>query len=285
MEHHSNLVPWQMACQFAGATLKILPFNDDGSLQGELLTSLLSHKTRLLAVSHVSNVLGTINPAKQMIRTAHEHDVPVLVDAAQSVPHTRIDVRDLDCDFLAFSGHKLYAETGIGVLYGKKKWLDAVQPSQFGGGMVSSVTLDETTCGDLPYKFEAGTPNIAGAISLAAAIDYLDEIGMEAIADHERAVMAYASEQLSELDGLSIYGTVDKCGALSFNLDTVNPYDAATLLDKMGIAVRSGTHCAEPVMQHYRITGALRASFGVYNTTEEVDALIHGIRKVQALLS
>jgi cysteine desulfurase/selenocysteine lyase len=286
MEHHSNLVPWQMLCERNGAILKVVPFDNEGTLQTEALEPLLTARTRLFALSQVSNVLGTVNSAEAMIRIAHGHDVPVLLDAAQAVQHRSMDVQELDCDFAAFSGHKMYAETGIGILYGKQEWLERMAPCHHGGGMIRSVGLDKTTFGESPYKFEAGTPNIAGALSLEAAINHIGTIGIDAIAEHERGLMRRAMEGLSGLDGVSIYGTTaDKCGALAFNLNGISAYDAATVLDKLGIAVRSGTHCAEPVMHHYGITGAIRASFAMYNTVEEIDTLLEGVRKVQTLLA
>lgn len=286
MEHHSNLLPWQMLCQRSGATLQIVPFRNDGSLEVEALDSLLTGRTRLFALTHVSNVLGTINPVREIIRMAHTRGVPVLVDAAQSVPHLAVDVQDLDCDFLAFSGHKLFAETGIGVLYGKRKWLEEMTPCIQGGGMIQSVNLHSATFADLPYRFEAGTPNIAGAVSLAAAIEFLESIGMQAVTEHEAELMRHATEAISEMDGVQIYGrTADKCGALSFNLDGLDAYDVATLLDQYGIAVRSGTHCAEPVVKHYGVHAAVRASFALYNTIEDIDRLIEGLAQVRRMLA
>lgn len=285
MEHHSNLVPWQVLCEKRGATLKLVPFNDDGSLQTDAFESCLTENTRLVALSYVSNVLGVVNPARELIRIAHAHDVPVLLDAAQAVQHMAVNVQDLDCDFLAFSGHKMYAETGIGVLYGKAEWLERMSPCRYGGGMIGSVDRHKSTFADPPFKFEAGTPNIAGAISLEAAIKFMDAIGMEVIRQHEQKLMNHAVERLSALDAVRIYGTAaEKCGALSFNLDGASAYDAAMILDKLGVAVRSGAHCAELVMRHYGVAGAVRASFAVYNTIEEVDRLVEGLRKARAML-
>lgn len=286
MEHHSNLVPWQMLCRRYQAKLRILPFDDSGALQLDQLGDLLSERTRLIALSHVSNVLGRVNPVAEVVRRAHARDIPVLVDAAQSAPHIPLDVRQLGCDFLALSGHKMYAATGIGVLYAREDWLERLPPARYGGGMVDRVTLQHTTFAELPFKFEAGTPNIAGAVSLAAAIDYLRSLDLDHIAQHEDAVMHHAMERLGALDGLMLYGSGgDKCGAISFNLDGLAPYDVALILDQLGVAIRSGTHCAEPVMQHYGVTQSLRASLGVYNTTDEIDRLIDGLRRARTMLA
>jgi cysteine desulfurase/selenocysteine lyase len=285
MEHHSNFVPWQMLAARNGVRLRIVPFEDDGSLRMDVLDELLTDRTRLVAVSHVSNVLGRINPVREVVAVAHARDVPVLVDAAQAVQHIPVDVQDLDCDLLAFSGHKMYAETGIGVLYGKEAWLDRLQPCRYGGGMVASVRPQETAFAELPFKLEAGTPNVAGAVSLAAAIDYIDAIGIDAVREHEQTVMHHGMERLMALEGVSIYGIGRaKRGAISFNLQGCDAYDVALILDRLGVAVRSGTHCAELVMRHYGIPRSLRASFALYNTTEEVDRLVDGLRKAQAML-
>jgi cysteine desulfurase/selenocysteine lyase len=286
MEHHSNLVPWQNLCERKGAVLRILPFNDDGTLATDQLESLFSATTRLLSLTHVSNVLGQINPVREIIALAHAHEVPVLVDGAQSIQHLAVDVRDLDCDFFAFSGHKMYASTGIGVLYGKRKWLEAMPPYQCGGGMIDRVDFAGTTYGELPLKFEAGTPHIAGTVSLSAAIEYIQGIGMDRILAHEDDLLDYASRQLRSLDGITLYGQGNRrCGAISFNLADIHPYDAGMVLDKMGIAVRTGAHCAETVMKHYGITGTLRASFALYNTRDEIDRLILGLQKARRLLA
>jgi len=285
MEHHSNLVPWQMLGERKKATLKVLPFDDNGVLHLDVLESLISEKTKLISVTFVSNALGIINPVKEIIDLAHDHDIPVLIDGAQAVQHKRIDVQDLDCDFFTFSGHKMYAETGIGVLFGKEKWLEAMPPYQSGGGMINSVSLENTTFTDLPLKFEAGTPNIAAALSLKTAIDYISETGLDNIASHEKSLMDYLTQSLSALHRIMIYGAATpKHGALSFNLQSIDPYDAGMILDKMGIAIRTGVHCAEPVMKHYGISGTIRASFAMYNTLEEVDKLIEGIQTVQDML-
>jgi cysteine desulfurase/selenocysteine lyase len=285
MEHHSNLVPWQRICERQGATVKVLPFNDDGLLMIDQLKGLLSEKTKLLALTYVSNVLGTVNPVKEIVQLAHAHDVPVFIDGAQAVQHFPVDVQDLDCDFFAFSGHKLYAETGIGVLYGKERWLDAIPPYQCGGGMISSVCFDQTTYAELPFKFEAGTSNFVAAVSLAVALDYINAIGLPKIAAHEQDLMEYALKTIGAIAGVTLYGpATQRCGAVSFNLAAVHPYDASVLLDKLGIAVRAGTHCAEPVMQHYRILGCMRASFAMYNQKEDVDILCAGLQRVRGLL-
>jgi cysteine desulfurase/selenocysteine lyase len=285
MEHHSNLLPWQKLCARRGARLQVLPFADDGALRADLLADLLTDRTRLVALSYVSNVLGRVNPVREVVATAHARDVPVLVDAAQAVPHLPLNVQALDCDFLAFSGHKMYAATGIGVLYGKTAWLERLPPRRYGGGMVDAVDWQATTFAELPFKFEAGTPNIGGAVSLAAAIEYLATIGFDAIEQHEQAVMHHAMERLAALSGVHIYGHgSNKRGAVSFNLEGVDAYDVAQILDQLSIAIRSGTHCAAPVMKHYGVRHSLRASFALYNTIEEVDRLIDGLRKAQTML-
>jgi cysteine desulfurase/selenocysteine lyase len=285
MEHHSNIVPWQVVCERRGAVLRVIPFDDDGVLITDRLSDLLTAKTRLLALTCVSNVLGTVNPIKEIIRIAHAHDVPVLVDGAQAVQHLAVDVQDLDCDFFAFSGHKVYAETGIGVLYGKEKWLESMPPYQCGGGMISSVRFDKTTYADLPYKFEAGTINFAAAVSLGAALDYINSIGLGQIAAHEQSLITHASRMIADIDGVRVYGrSSERCGAVAFNLDDIHPYDACVMLDKLGIAVRSGALCAEPIMRHYGIQGCVRASVAMYNTHEEIDALGEGLCKVRTFL-
>jgi cysteine desulfurase/selenocysteine lyase len=249
------------------------------------LKTLITDKTKLISLTYVSNVLGIINPIKEIIGMAHQHDIPVLIDGAQAVQHIPIDVQDLDCDFFAFSGHKMYAETGIGVLYGKQKWLDSMPPYRYGGGMISSVNLEKTSFLEPPLKFEAGTGNIAGAVSLKAAIEYINNIGIKKIAAYEKEVYDYAMEKLRNLPGVNVYGDSEKmCGAISFNLDNIHHYDAGSILDKMGIAVRTGEHCAEPLMKRYNIKGTVRASFAVYNTQEEVDKLVEGIKKVKEIL-
>ncbi len=286
MEHHSNIVPWQMACERSGASLRSMPFDDDGNLETHLLEEMLNPRTRMVAVSHVSNVLGTVNPVKDIASLAHEHDVPLLVDAAQSAPHMKVDVQDIDCDFLAFSGHKVHAETGIGVLYGKSEWLEDMPPYQGGGGMVGIVKMGGTTYAEPPLKFEAGTPNYVGAVSLSAALDYIASLGMENVAKHEAVLTEHMLESLAGFEGLTLYGNAPlRCPVFSFNLDGIHHYDAGQILDKMGIAVRTGTHCAEPLMDHYGITGNVRASLAMYNTVEEIDILAEGLRKVQGLFA
>jgi cysteine desulfurase/selenocysteine lyase len=284
MEHHSNIVPWQMLCENIGAKLKVIPFDNNGILLIDKLNDLITDKTRLISLTYVSNVLGTINPIKDVIKIAHKKDIPVLIDGAQAVQHIPIDVQDLDCDFFVFSGHKIYAGTGVGVLYAKEKWLEAMPPYKYGGGMISKVSFKKTTFADIPFKFEAGTTNISGVISLGKAIEYLNNIGIEEIEKHESMLMKYAFDQLSNLNGLTIYGNApNRCGIISFNLEKIHHYDAVIILDKMGIAVRSGTHCAEPVMSHYGINGSIRISFAIYNSKEDIDRLIKGLKKVQEM--
>ena len=281
MEHHSNIVPWQMLCQRKKATLKVLPFNDNGELMIEKLEDLITDRTKILAVNHISNSLGTINPIKGIIDFAHSKNVPVLIDAAQSVQHKKIDVQALDADFLVFSGHKLYGPTGIGVLYGKEKFLNEMPPWQGGGEMIQEVTFEKTTYNELPFKFEAGTPNYIDAIGLGAAIDYVEAIGLDAIDAYEQELLAYATEKFNAIPGMRIYGTAkNKTSVISFLVEGIHFYDMGMLLDQMGIAVRTGTHCTEPVMQHFGIDGTVRASFAFYNTKEEIDALLAGIEKV-----
>lgn len=281
IEHHSNIVPWQMLCEETGATLKIIPIDERGDLRLDEYERLLSDRTKLVAVIHVSNALGTINPVKSMIELAHKRKIPVLVDGAQSAPHLVVDVQDLDCDFFVMSGHKIYGPTGIGVLYGKAALLEAMPPFQGGGDMILSVSFAKTIYNVLPYKFEAGTPDISGAIGLAAAIDYIESIGMEAIAEWERVLLDYATTELLKIDRLKIIGTArKKASVLSFTLDGIHPHDIGTILDQEGIAVRTGHHCAQPVMECFGIPATARASFAFYNTKEEIDALASGIRKV-----
>lgn len=284
MEHHSNIVPWQIACEDRGAKLRVIPVNDAGEILLDEYEKLLSDKTKLVAVGHISNVLGTVNPVKQIIAMAHAHNVPVLLDGAQAVPHTSVDVRDLDCDFYAFSGHKLYGPTGVGVLYGKAKWLEQMPPYQGGGDMIRSVTFEKTTYNTLPYKFEAGTPNIAGGIGLSAALDYLGEIGMDAIAKYEHGLLAHATAALSAVEGLRIIGTAkEKTSVISFALENVHPHDIGTILDKEGIAIRTGHHCAQPLMERFGVPATARASFAFYNTWEEVGALVEALARVKEI--
>ncbi len=281
MEHHSNIVPWQLMCERKGLKLKVIPFFDNGELNLDAFKDLLNEKTALVAVTHISNTLGTVNPVKQIIDIAHSHSVPVLIDGAQSVAHTKVNVTDLDADFFVFSGHKIYGPTGIGVLYGKEELLDKMVPYQAGGEMIERVTFEKTTFNVLPYKFEAGTPDFIGSTALATALEYVQNIGIENIAEYEQYLLKYATERLKEIDGLRIYGNAPEKGAvISMNVGNIHHYDVGTLLDKLGLALRTGHHCAEPVMQHYGIEGTLRASFAFYNTTEEIDKLIEGINKV-----
>ena len=286
MEHHSNIVPWQMLCEEKSAVLRVIPINDRGELEFDQFEKLLNHRTRLVAVSHVSNALGTINPVREIINTAHGWNVPVLIDGAQAVPHMKVDVWNLDCDFYVFSGHKVFGPTGIGVLYGKEKLLEDMPPWQGGGDMIRSVTFEKTTYNDLPYKFEAGTPDIAGVIGLGAAIDYLDQIGMEAVAEYEHDLLQYGTKSLESISGLRIIGTArEKAGVLSFVLDGVHPHDAGTILDREGVAVRTGHHCAQPVMDRFGVSATTRASLAFYNTREDIDALVAGIHKVKEVFA
>lgn len=281
MEHHSNIVPWQLQETISGIKLQVLPISDEGEILLEELERLISSRTKLIAVAHVSNVLGTITPMEKIIETAHRYDIPVLVDAAQSVQHIPVDVQRMDCDFLVFSSHKIYGPTGMGVLYGKEKWLDKLPPYQGGGEMISTVSFEKTTFAGLPFKFEAGTPDYVGSAALATALKYISRIGIENIAKHEQEVLAYATEQLLSFDKLKIYGTSkNKCSVISFLVEGVHHYDMGVLLDTMGIAVRTGHHCAEPLMRRLGVEGTVRASFAVYNTREEVDVLVNGIRRI-----
>lgn len=284
MEHHSNIVPWQLQAQRKGIVLKVIPMNDRGELLMDEYERLFSPRTRLVSFAHVSNVLGTVNPAKEMIAIAHAHGVPVLVDGAQSVPHLQVDVRDLDADFFAFSGHKIYGPTGVGVLYGKEEWLDRLPPYQGGGEMIQSVSFEKTTFNELPFKFEAGTPDYIGTTALAKALDYVSAIGMENIAAHEHELTRYAMQRLKEIDGMRIFGEAEnKSSVISFLVGNIHHLDMGTLLDRLGIAVRTGHHCAQPLMIHLGIEGTVRASFGLYNTKEEIDALAAGIERVSRM--
>ena len=286
MEHHSNIVPWQMLCEEKGAVLRVIPINDRGEVEFDQFEKLLNHQTRLIAVSHVSNALGTINPVREIVKTAHGWNVPVLIDGAQAVPHMKVDVRSLDCDFYVFSGHKVFGPTGIGVLYGKEQLLEEMPPWQGGGDMIRSVTFEKTTYNDLPYKFEAGTPDIAGVIGLDAAIDYLDQIGMDAVAAHEHDLLEYGTRALESISGLRLIGTArEKAGILSFVIDGVHPHDAGTILDREGVAVRVGHHCAQPVMDRFGVSATTRASLAFYNTKEDIDALVAGIQKVKEIFA
>jgi cysteine desulfurase/selenocysteine lyase len=286
LEHHSNIVPWQMLCEKTGATLRVIPMNENGELVISEYDKLLSEKTKIVTVNHISNALGTINPIKYMIDKAHEVGAAVLIDGAQAVPHLKPDVQALDCDFYVFSGHKICAPTGIGILYGKEEWLRKLPPYQGGGEMIATVTFEKTTYADLPHKFEAGTPNIEGGIVLGTAIDYLNEIGFENIAEYENELLAYATEKLLQIEGIQIFGTAAaKTSVISFNLKGIHPYDVGTIIDKLGIAVRTGHHCAQPIMDFYKIPGTIRASFAFYNTKEEIDLMIEALKKAQMMLS
>ena len=282
MEHHSNIVPWQLQEQRKGIVLKVIPMTDEGELQLEEYEKLFTERTKLVSVTQVSNVLGTINPVKKMIRIAHEHGVPVMIDGAQSVPHFAVDVQDLDCDFLAFSGHKVYGPTGVGVLYGKEKWLDKMPPYQGGGEMIEHVSFEKTTFERPPLKFEAGTPDYVATHGLAKALDYVSALGMDNIFAHEQYLTHYALQQLREIEGMNIYGHAGDSGdaVISFNVGNIHHMDLGTLLDQLGIAVRTGHHCAQPLMDRLGVLGTVRASFGLYNTREEVDALVAGIKRV-----
>lgn len=282
LEHHSNIVPWQMLCEEKGAMLRVIPLNDDGDVVMEEVPRLLSEKTKIVAIGHVSNALGTVNPIRQIIALAHERDIPVLIDGAQAVPHMKTDVRELDCDFYVFSSHKVFGPTGMGVLYGKSRILEEMPPYQGGGDMIRSVTFEKTEFNDIPYKFEAGTPHIAGAIGLAAAIDYLNALDWDLLVDHERALLKYATDALTAIDGVRIIGTAkEKAGVISFTLEGVHPHDIGSIVDREGIAIRTGHHCAQPVMQRFGIPATARASFALYNTRKEIDALVRAIGKVK----
>ena len=296
MEHHSNIVSWQLQAMKRGIIVKHLPITDDGQLDLSLLTSYLSPRTKLVSIAHVSNVLGTVNPVEEIIRIAHEHGIPVLVDGAQSAPHMKIDVISMDCDFFAFSGHKMYGPTGIGVLYGKEEWLEKLPPYQGGGEMIDKVTWEKTTFERLPFKFEAGTPDYVATHGLAKAIEYIDSIGFDAIQQHEQELTRYCMEQLQTIDGMTIYGPVgdlspltshlsplNKDAVVSFNVGNIHHLDMGTLLDRLGIAVRTGHHCAQPLMDRLGISGTVRASFALYNTKEEIDTLVAGIRRVSQM--
>jgi len=282
MEHHSNIVPWQMLCEEKSAKLRVAPINDEGELILEEFERLLGPKTKLVSVGHVSNALGTINPLKQIIKLAHAKNIPVLVDDAQAIPRLPVNVQDLECDFYVLSGHKTYGPTGIGILYGKQALLEAMPPYQGGGDMISSVTFEKTTYNKVPHKFEAGTPDMSGAVGLRAAIEYLNRLGMENIEKYEHELLVYATQKVTALPGVRVIGTAkEKAGVLSFVIEGVHPHDVGTILDQEGIAIRTGHHCAQPVMDRYKIDATARASFGLYNTKEEIDALVKGIKKVQ----
>lgn len=286
LEHHSNIVPWQMLCERTGAVLKVIPINQNGELIQSEYQKLLSAKTKIVAVNHISNALGTINPIAEMIQKAHAVGAAILIDGAQAVPHLKPDVQALDCDFYVFSGHKMCGPTGTGILYGKEDWLRKLPPYQGGGEMIATVTFEKTTYADLPHKFEAGTPNIEGGIVLGAAVDYLNSIGFDNIAAYEHELLEYATEKLSEIEGLHIIGTAkEKTSVISFNIQGIHPYDIGTIIDKKGIAVRTGHHCAQPIMDFFCIPGTIRASFAFYNTKQEIDLLVEAVKKAKTMLS
>ncbi len=285
LEHHSNIVPWQMLCEKTSAVLKVIPMNQKGELVISEFDRLLSDKTKIVTVNHISNALGTINPIQYIIDKAHQFGAAVFIDGAQAVPHLKPDVQELDCDFYAFSGHKICGPTGTGILYGKEAWLNKLPPYQGGGEMIKEVTFEKTTYADLPHKFEAGTPNIAGGIVLGTAIDYLNSIGFENIQKQELELLTYATAQLLEIDGLKIYGTSEaKTSVISFNIDGIHPYDIGTIVDKLGIAVRTGHHCAQPIMSFFEIPGTIRASFAFYNTKEEIDIFVTAVKRAVNML-
>jgi len=285
MEHHSNIVPWQMLCERKGMTLRVIPMNEKGELDLDAFKSLLNEHTKIVSIAHVSNVLGTINPVAEVIRIAHQNNVPVLVDGAQSVPHIAVDVVELDADFYVFSGHKIYGPTGIGALYGKEKWLNAMPPYQGGGEMIATVTFEKTTYNELPFKFEAGTPDYIGSTALAEALRYVQAIGMDKIAAHEHDLLVYGTERLMEIEGMRIIGTADqKSSVISFLVGNIHPYDIGMLLDKLGIAVRTGHHCAQPLIDSLGIPGTVRASFAFYNTKEEIDVFVTALKRVVTML-
>jgi cysteine desulfurase/selenocysteine lyase len=286
MEHHSNIVPWQMCCEVSGATLKVIPILDNGDLDMDAFENLLSEKTKLVAVTHISNALGTINPVEELIALTHKVGAKILIDGAQATPHTKVDVMELDVDFYCFSAHKMYGPTGVGVLYGKEGLLDELPPYQGGGEMIKEVSFKKITYADLPHKFEAGTPNISGVIAFKAAIDFITDLGISTIAKHENTLVQYATEQLLTISGMQFIGEAKKRAALvSFNIEGLHPYDIGVLLDKMGIAIRTGHHCAQPIMERYNIPGTVRMSFGVYNTKEEIDICINALKKAQKMLA
>ncbi len=286
LEHHSNIVPWQMLCERTGAVMKVIPMNDDGMLRMDQFEALLSEKTKLVFLNHVSNALGTINPVREIIQKAHAKGAAVLLDGAQAAPHIKCDVQELDVDFYVVSGHKMCGPTGVGILYGKEEWLEKLPPYQGGGEMIATVTFEKTTYAGLPHKFEAGTPNICGGIAFGAALDYLNNIGFEKIAAYEHELLQYATEKLLEIEDLKIYGvSKEKTAVISFNIGDIHPYDIGTIVDKLGIAVRTGHHCAQPIMDYFKIPGTVRASFAFYNTKEEIDIFIEAVKKAKTMLS
>ncbi len=284
MEHHSNIVPWQLQGDITGVKLQVAPINDDGELIIEEFEKKITERTKLISVIHISNVLGTINPIKKIIEIARKYDIPVLIDAAQSIQHTHIDVQELDCDFLVFSGHKIYGPNGMGILYGKEKWLDKMPPYHGGGEMISSVSFEKTTFNGLPFKFEAGTPDYIGSVALATALDYVSDIGIDKIATYEDSLLKYAMDKMSDIENIRFIGTAaDKSSVISFLINNIHPFDMGTLLDRMGIAIRTGHHCAEPLMHRFGIEGTMRISFAPYNTFEEIDTFVETIKKLQKM--
>ncbi|MDT0642011.1 cysteine desulfurase [Zunongwangia sp. F363] len=286
LEHHSNIVPWQMTCEKSGAKLKVIPMNEDGEIVYSEFENLLSEKTKIVFLNHVSNALGTVNPIKKIIDKAHEKDAAVLIDGAQAAPHIKADVQELDVDFYVASAHKMCGPTGVGMLYGKEEWLKKLPPYQGGGEMIATVTFEKTTYADLPHKFEAGTPNICGGIAFGAALDYMNAIGFDKIAAYEQELLKYATEELLKIDGMKIYGIAkEKTSVISFNIEGLHPYDIGTIVDKLGIAVRTGHHCAQPIMDFYKIPGTVRASFSFYNTKAEIDRFTEAVKKAKMMLS
>ena len=286
MEHHSNIVPWQMLCEKTGATLKVIPMNEAGELIISEFDQLVTKNTKIIAVNHISNALGTINPIEYLIQKAHDFGAAILIDGAQAVPHLKPNVQELDCDFYVFSGHKICGPTGTGILYGKEAWLNKLPPYQGGGEMIKEVTFEKTTYAELPHKFEAGTPNISGGIVLGTAVDYMNKVGFENIQIQEKELLDYGTKRLLEIEGLKIYGTAkDKTSVISFNIEGIHPYDIGTIIDKLGIAVRTGHHCAQPIMDFFKIPGTIRASFAFYNTKEEIDSLIEALQRAKMMLS
>lgn len=285
MEHHSNIVPWQMICEEKGAHLKVVPINEEGEMIMSEFDKLLADKTKIVSINHISNALGTINPIREVIAKAHAKNIPVLIDGAQAIPHLKVDVQELDVDFYTFSGHKMCGPTGIGILYGKEKWLNAMPPYHGGGEMIETVTFEKTTYNTLPHKFEAGTPDIAGVVGLGAAVEYMQSIGHEAIAQHEHDLLTYGTSQLKQIDGIRIVGEAkEKASVISFLLEGAHPYDVGTILDKLGIAVRTGHHCTQPLMARYGIPGTVRASFAFYNNKEDIDKLVEGVKRAARML-
>lgn len=286
LEHHSNIVPWQIIAEREKAILRVIPFNDDAELDIQAFKSLINHRTKIISITHVSNALGVVNPIKEFIDIAHQYNIPIHIDGAQGVPHFQIDVQALDCDFYSFSAHKLYGPMGIGVLYGKRKYLEAMPPFHGGGEMIKEVKFSGTTYNEIPFKFEAGTPSVADALGFGAAIDYINKIGFKYISEHENEIMEYTTKRLLEIENLRIYGNPKhRSGSISFNIDNIHPFDLGTLLDQLGIAIRTGHHCAQPIMQYYNIPGTARVSFGIYTTKEEIDILIDSIKRIQIMLS